>query len=399
MADLGDFISARGRVISSKTGELSVLAETWAIVSKALRPLPVLHKELSNEASSRRRYLDFITDPESAELMKIRSQVINSLRENYFRRGYIELETPIIQTIHGGAAAKPFQTRIHAFDLDVFLRISPELFLKRAVVGGLERVFEINRVFRNEGVDSTHSPEFTMLESYQAYADYNDVAQLTQNLIQRCAEDVFGTTELKLRDGEIFDLGGTWQTRDFYATLSEAIGEEITPQTPFDALRKIAPREGLEKDVLSHDQPGLVSHGKLAELLFEHFWLEKFQQPTFIRDFPLDTSPLVSSSPDNPAVVEKWDLYIRGMELATGYSELTDPVVQRERLIQQSKLAAAGDEEAMSIDEEFLEALEHGMPPTGGLGLGIDRLLMALTGVTSIRETIPFPLVKPIGRV
>jgi lysyl-tRNA synthetase class 2 len=396
ITDLGDFIRAEGEIVVSKTGELSVFVQKWELLSKALRPMPILHKDLSEEEKTRRRFLDFITNPEAVELMQFRSQLVNSLRESFFNRNYVELETPMIQTVHGGAAAKPFETRINAFDLDVFLRISPELFLKRAIVGGIERVFEINRVFRNEGADSTHSPEFTMLESYEAYSDYLKIAELTKQLVQKCALDLFGILNLTLRTGEQLDLSGDWQTIDFYHTLSEKVGETIDYQTDLNHLIDLCQKAGLEKDLIKGKKQHLVNHGKLAELLFEHYMEGELEKPTFVLDFPVETSPLVSPHPDKPGVVEKWDLYIRGFELATGYSELVDPVIQRERLTQQSQLAAKGDEDAMQLDEDFLEALEFGMPPTGGMGMGIDRLLMVLTGVKSIRETIPFPLVKPL---
>jgi len=274
------------------------------------------------------------------------------------------------------------------------MRISPELFLKRAVVGGLDRVFEINRNFRNEGADSSHSPEFSMLESYEAYSDYNGVADLTQDLVQQAALDVFGTQQLTLKDGSTYDVSGKWKRIDFYETISEFVGQKITAEDSIDDLMKIIQKLGLEKEALKDQKKNIITHGKLAELIFEHFEDELYE-PTFVMDFPVETSPLVSQHRTKPGVAEKWDLFVRGFELATGYSELVDPVIQRERLTKQSLLAANGDEEAMQLDEDFLEALEFGMPPTGGMGMGIDRLVMTLTGVTSIRETIPFPLVKP----
>ena len=268
---------------------------------------------------------------------------------------------------------------------DVFLRIAPELFLKRAVVGGIDRVYEINRNFRNEGADRTHSPEFAMLEAYEAYGDYNTMAKLTQGLIQNSAMDCFGTLQVELENGEVNDLSGEWDRVSMFESLSAACGVEITPETDIAVLKKIADKEGLEID---HPL-----HGKYVEELWEHFVKTSLQKPTFVIDFPVDTSPLVRNHRSKPGVVEKWDLYIRGYEQATGYSELVDPVIQRERFVEQVKLAAAGDPEAMKLDEEFLKALEFGMPPSGGMGMGIDRLLMSLTGL-GIRETIMFPLVK-----
>jgi len=314
-----------------------------------------------------------------------RSKAVASLRKTFADRGYIEVETPMLQVMHGGASARPFVTHSNAFDTELFLRIAPELYLKRAVVGGIDRVFEINRNFRNEGADSTHSPEFAMLESYEAYGDYNVIAELTQTLVQNAAFDITGSHTVTWADGTEYDLGGEWDRIRMYDSLSEAVGEEISPATPVEDLRAIAAREGIE---IEHPL-----HGKYVEELWEHFVKGSLVRPTFVMDFPVDTSPLVRAHRSREGVVEKWDLYVRGFELATGYSELIDPVVQRERFIEQAKLAAAGDVEAMRLDEEFLRALEFGMPPTGGLGMGIDRLLMALTGL-GIRETILFPLVK-----
>jgi lysyl-tRNA synthetase class 2 len=317
--------------------------------------------------------------------VRTRAKAVQSLRETFSDHGYLEVETPMLQTLHGGASARPFVTHSNAFDIELYLRIAPELFLKRAVVGGIERVFEINRNFRNEGADSTHSPEFSMLEAYQAYGDYQTMADLTQELIQRSAMAVSGSMEVTWADGTRYDLGGQWDRISLYRSLSEACGEEITPDTPDSTLKAMASALDLEVN--------LPTHGKWVEELWEHFVKPGLEHPTFVRDYPVDTSPLVRDHRDQHGVVEKWDLYVRGFELATGYSELVDPVIQRERFIAQAALAARGDHEAMRLDEEFLRALEHGMPPSGGMGMGIDRLLMALTGL-GIRETILFPLVK-----
>ncbi|MDR1447731.1 MAG: lysine--tRNA ligase [Candidatus Ancillula sp.] len=397
--DLGDHISVTGRVISSKTGELSVLTTSWVLASKALRPLPVLHKELSDDTRARRRYVDLITRQQARDIVRIRSNVVKSLRKNFDERLFLEIETPMLQTIHGGAAARPFMTHINAFDIDLYLRIAPELFLKRAVIGGIEKVFEINRNFRNEGVDSSHSPEFTMLEAYEAYSDYISMADLTQDLIQKAALDVFGSLEVEVFDSKLKETtrysfaSENWTRLDLYTSLSDAAQKKITPETSLDDLIELANKVGLEKEVLSENKK-LLTHGKVVELLWEELVGAHLYNPTFVMDFPLDTSPLTRNHRTKPGVVEKWDLYVRGFELATAYSELVDPVLQRERLTKQSELAADGDDEAMKFDEDFLEALEYGMPPTGGMGMGIDRLLMALTGL-GIRETIAFTLVKP----
>ncbi|NDC19207.1 MAG: lysine--tRNA ligase, partial [Microbacteriaceae bacterium] len=364
---------------------LSILVDNWAMAAKTIRPLPNLHNELGEEYRVRHRYVDLIVRDRAREVVQIRSKVMQSLRKTFTQDDFIEVETPMLQTIHGGASARPFKTHSNAFDTELFLRIAPELFLKRAVVGGIDRVYEINRNFRNEGADRTHSPEFAMLEAYEAYGDYNTMAALTQALIQNAAMDVFGTLQVQLEDGEVNDLSGDWARISMFESLSEAAGVEITPETDISVLKKIADKEGLEID---HPL-----HGKYVEELWEHFVKGDLQKPTFVMDFPVDTSPLVRNHRSKPGVVEKWDLYIRGYEQATGYSELVDPVIQRERFVEQVKLAAAGDPEAMKLDEEFLKALEFGMPPSGGMGMGIDRLLMSLTGL-GIRETIMFPLVK-----
>ena len=387
MVDIGDFVGVTGEVISSRRGELSILCDSWQMVSKALRPLPVAHKPLSEETRVRQRYVDLIVRPEARDMARMRPKVMQSLRTTFSNYDFVEVETPMLQTLHGGAAARPFKTHSNAFDIELFLRIAPELFLKRCVVGGIERVYEINRNFRNEGADSTHSPEFAMLEFYQSYADYNDMAKFTQELIQNAAMAVCGTLQVTHLDGTVHDLGGEWKSVSMFPALSAAIGKEITPQTPIEELKKLA------ADVDMKPEKTWV-HGKYIEELFEHYVISTFTTPTFVRDFPVDTSPLVRDHRYEAGVVEKWDLYVDGFELATGYSELVDPVIQRQRLVEQATLAARGDAEAMRMDEDFLRALEYGAPPMGGVGMGIDRLLMALTGL-GIRETILFPLVKP----
>ncbi|WP_034268682.1 lysine--tRNA ligase [Haloechinothrix halophila] len=385
--DLGDHVFVHGEVITSKRGELSVMADSWQIAAKALRPLPVMHKDLAEETRIRQRYVDLIVRPKANEVVRTRAGVMRALRDSFHQRGYIEVETPMLQTLHGGAAARPFVTESNAFDMQLFLRIAPELYLKRCVVGGLEKVFEINRNFRNEGSDSSHSPEFAMLEFYEAYATYDSMATLTRELVQEAAKAVFGSHTVTLSDGSDYDLSGEWTTLTMYGSLSEALGEEVTPETSADKLHGYAKEHELDVD------PKLT-HGKLVEELWEHLVGDHLYAPTFVRDFPVETSPLTRQHRSNPDVAEKWDLYVRGFELATGYSELVDPVVERERLTAQAKLAAAGDSEAMQLDEDFLRALEYGMPPSGGVGMGIDRLLMALTGL-GIRDTILFPLVRP----
>lgn len=386
LVDLGDHVFVDGQVISSRRGELSIMVADWRIATKAILPLPNMYSELSEENRVRSRFLDLIVRDRARETVVARAKTNASVRQTFTSHGFLEVETPMLQVQPGGASARPFITNSNAFDTDLYLRIAPELYLKRAVVGGIDRVFEINRNFRNEGADSTHSPEFVMIEAYQAYTDYNGIADLTQEIIQNAAIAVTGSTTVTWADGTEYDLGGDWERLPMYGSLSEASGREITPETSLDELLAFAAEVGV-------DAPPHATHGKLVEELWEHFVKPGLTRPTFVMDFPVDTSPLVREHRSMPGVVEKWDLYTRGFELATGYSELVDPVIQRERFEEQAKLAARGDLEAMRIDGEFLRALEHGMPPTGGMGMGIDRLLMAITGL-GIRETILFPLVK-----
>lgn len=397
--DLGDHLFVFGPAMRSKRGELSIFAvpsekvPAWKLAAKAIRPLPKTfvtedgeEMTLSEEVRIRRRYLDMIVRPAAREMVRFRAGVVRSLREYFHDAGFIEIETPMLQNIHGGAAARPFQTHMNAYDTELYLRIAPELFLKRAVVGGIEKVFEINRNFRNEGADSSHSPEFTMLEAYEAYGTYDSMAQRTREFIQKAARDAFGTEKVILSDGSEYDLSGQWTSISFYDCISEALGEEISPETPIERLREIAD----EREI------GYADHavaGKIAEEIFETLVGDHLYLPTFVRDYPVDTSPLVRQHRSLPGRVEKWDLYVRGFELATAYSELVDPVVQRQRFEEQALAAANGDPEAMVLDEDFLEAMEQGMPPSGGMGMGLDRLLMALTG-EGIRETITFPLTK-----
>ena len=389
--DLGDIVFVHGEVISSRRGELSVLADSWQMASKALRPLPVAHKEMSEESRVRQRYVDLIVRPQARSVARQRIAVVRAVRNGLERRGFLEVETPMLQTLAGGAAARPFVTHSNALDSDLYLRIAPELFLKRCVVGGLERVFELNRVFRNEGADSTHSPEFAMLETYQAWGTYDDSAVITRELIQEVADEAIGTRQVSLPDGTIYDLDGEWPSIQMYPSLSEALGEEITPDTGLEYLLGIADRLGVE---IPRDRG--YGHGKLVEELWEHTVGNALWAPTFVKDFPVETTPLTRQHRSMPGVTEKWDLYVRGIELATGYSELVDPIIQRERFEAQARAAAAGDDEAMALDEDFLAAMEYAMPPTTGTGMGIDRLLMVLTGL-SIRETVLFPIVRRHG--
>lgn len=393
--DLGDIVSVRGRVIASKRGELSVMAKSWHMASKALNPLPVAFADMNEEQRVRRRYTDLIMREDARTNAMTRIKVIAAVRKYLTGLDFVEIETPMLQTLHGGAAARPFVTRSNALDIDLYLRIAPELFLKRAVVGGIERVFEINRNFRNEGVDSSHSPEFTMLETYQAWGTYKDGAATMKGLVQFCAEEVFGSQKVTLADGTEYDFGGEWKVLEMYPSLNEALQRkfpgqpEVTIDTDVDTLKDIAETIGLKVP----ENAGWL-HGKLVEEIWEELCSDQLYEPTFVVNFPVETSPLTRDHRSKKGVTEKFDLYVRGFELATGYSELVDPVIQRERFEDQARLASAGDDEAMQLDEDFLAAMEQGMPPTAGCGMGVDRLLMALTGL-GIRETVLFPMVKP----
>jgi lysyl-tRNA synthetase class 2 len=385
--DLGDQVFITGEVISSRRGELSVLADSWRMTAKALRPLPVAHKPMSEEARVRQRYVDLIVRPEARKMVEIRSTVIRSLRATLESRGYLEVETPVLQTVHGGAAARPFHTHLNAFDQPMSLRIALELPLKRCIVGGIDKVFEIGRIFRNEGVDSTHSPEFTMLEAYQAYGDYHTMAELTRSLIISAAKAVEIASPVA-HNGEEIDLAGEWRWVTVHDAVSAAVGEPVDPGTSAEQLRRIA---GVHSVALKPEWGAGDIVLELFEKLVEHTLI----QPTFVADYPRSVKPLARTHRDDPRLAEAWDLIIGGTEIAPAYSELVDPVEQRRLLVSQSVAAAAGDPEAMALDEDFLTALEYGMPPTGGMGLGVDRLVSLLTG-KGIRETILFPLLKPL---
>jgi lysyl-tRNA synthetase, class II len=386
--DLGDHVGVTGEVISSRRGELSVLADSFAITAKALRPLPDKYRGLTDpESRVRHRYVDLIANPAARRMAEIRAALTRSVREELHARGYLEAETPVLQTLHGGANARPFTTHINAFDLDLFLRIALELYLKRLVVGGIERVYEIGRIFRNEGADATHNPEFTMLEVYEAYGDYNTMATLTRELLQAAAEAAYGRQIAIRPDGTEVDISGPWREDTVHGALSAALGTEVTPGTSEQELRRLAAERDIEL------QPSWGQAQVLLEL-YEHLVEATTVEPTFYRDFPVEVAPLTRQHRDDARLAEKWDLVAFGTEIATAYSELVDPTEERARLTAQSLLAAGGDPEAMQLDEDFLRALEYGMPPSGGMGMGIDRMLIMLTG-NPVRETVLFPLVKP----
>ncbi|MCX5045088.1 bifunctional lysylphosphatidylglycerol synthetase/lysine--tRNA ligase LysX [Aldersonia sp. NBC_00410] len=390
--DLGDLIEVSGKLGRSRRGEFSILATDWRMIGKCLHPLPDKWKGLSDpETRVRQRYVDLTINQHSRELLVMRSAVVKSLRDSLAARGFLEVETPILQQVHGGANAAPFRTHINAYDLDLYLRIAPELYLKRLCVAGMEKVFEIGRVFRNEGVDFKHNPEFTILEAYEAHSDYEHMMVLCRKLIQAAALAAHGR-EIILRpgpDGEMVevDISGEWPVQTMHGAVAEKLGVDVTPQTPLDELRRLCDENEIPY------QPGW-DEGAVAQEMYEHLVEDHTEFPTFYTNFPTSMSPLTRPHPTIPGVAAKWDLVAWGIELGTAYSELTDPVDQRNRLTEQSMLAAGGDEEAMELDEDFLQALEHAMPPTGGLGMGVDRIVMLITG-GSIRETLAFPLAKP----
>lgn len=385
LVDLGDHVAVQGRVIASRSGELSVTATSWRMASKALRPPPTLHKDLSEEVRVRERYADLVVRQEARDMVRLRARVNRAVRETLEDQGYVEIETPVLQLVHGGASARPFATHHNAYDQPMTLRIALELNLKKAVVGGVDRVYEMGRIFRNEGADSTHSPEFTMLEAYQAYGDQTSIAGLMRDLYLAVA-DRLGSRRVETSAGPV-DLDGPWRWLPVYQGISEVVGEVVGIDTPLETLREYAVKHDVSLDpAWGAEKVALELLGELVE--------PTLVQPTFLCDYPASAQPLARPHRSAPGLIEAWDLIIGGVERGTGFSELVDPVVQREVLTAQSLLAAGGDEEAMQVDEDFLRALELGAPPMGGLGLGIDRMVMFFTGAT-IRETILFPLLKP----
>ena len=392
--DLGDHVGVIGEVVTSRRGELSVDAREWTLTAKCLRPLPDKHKGLHDpEARVRLRHVDLIVNPAARDALYLRTRAVAGVREFLTGREFIEVETPILQKVHGGANAKPFLTHINAYDLRLYLRIAPELFLKRLLVGGIEKVFELNRNFRNEGADATHNPEFTMLEAYEAYGDYDTMLTLMQEMVQHAATRAYGSPVARRVDAEgrttEYDLSGAWRVMTVNDAISEALGEPVDNDTTVDRLGQLC-----DKADVGYDPAW--TRGAIVQALYDELVEAHTVLPTFYKNFPTEVSPLTRQHRTDPRMAERWDVVAFGAELGTAYSELIDPVEQRRRLTAQSLLAAKGDPEAMELDEEFLATLEYAMPPTGGLGMGVDRLLIALTG-RSIRETILFPLVKPQG--
>ena len=386
--DLGDIVGIKGKLFLTKTGELTVNAESIEMLTKSLRPLPEKHSGLvDTEQRYRKRYLDLITNPESLEVFKKRSQIITAIREYFIDNEYQEVETPMMHSILGGAAAKPFATHHNALGMDLYLRIAPELYLKRLMVGGIEKVFEINRNFRNEGLSTKHNPEFTMLEYYTAYADYNDQMSFIEDLLKVVSEKVLGTSKIE-QEGTSYDFSKSFERISLKDSVAQKLSAEPTSLDNRDFLLETAKKYKIE------DLDNL-SDGKILFELFEELVEEELMHPTFVTGYPKDVSPLSRSSDDDPSVVDRFELFIGGKEIANGFSELNDPDDQAERFREQVEQKSKGDEEAMEFDSDYVEALEYGLPPCAGVGIGIDRLVMLLTGAKSIRDVLLFPQMKP----
>ena len=386
--DLGDIVGIKGKLFLTKTGELTVNAESIEMLTKSLRPLPEKHSGLvDTEQRYRKRYLDLITNPESLEVFKKRSQIITAIREYFIDNEYQEVETPMMHSILGGAAAKPFATHHNALDMDLYLRIAPELYLKRLMVGGIEKVFELNRNFRNEGLSTKHNPEFTMLEYYTAYADYNDQMSFIEDLLKVVSEKVLGTSKIE-QEGTSYDFSKSFERISLKDSVAQKLSAEPTSLDNRDFLLETAKKYKIE------DLDDL-SDGKILFELFEELVEEELMHPTFVTGYPKDVSPLSRSSDDDPSVVDRFELFIGGKEIANGFSELNDPDDQADRFREQVEQKSKGDEEAMEFDSDYVEALEYGLPPCAGVGIGIDRLVMLLTGAKSIRDVLLFPQMKP----
>jgi len=385
--DLGDFIGAEGDIFRTKMGEISVYVKTFEMLCKAIRPLPdKFHGLKDQELKYRKRYLDLIMNPESRAVLEKRMKMMHAIREFMDKQKFIEVETPILHPIYGGAAAKPFKTFHNDLKMELFLRISPELYLKRLIVGGFDKVYDINKNFRNEGIDTTHNPEFTMLEAYWAYADYNDIMKLTEDLYEYAALKVNGTTKSTYKGNEI-DVKAPWQRITMLDAIKKYIGIDAGKMTK-EELKKFVEEKHVEFD--KED-----TWGNYVIVIFEHFCEDKFIQPTFVIDHPEESTPLCKRHRKDSRLIERFEPFCCGMELANAYSELNDPIHQRKLLEDQARQLRAGNEEANPVDEDFLEAIDQGMPPTGGLGIGLDRMAMLILGQESIRDVILFPTMKP----
>jgi len=386
-SDLGDFFGVTGQIMKTNTGEVTIKAEEITLLSKALRPLPDKYHGLTNvEQRYRQRYLDLISNKESFDRFMKRSQIISEIRRYLDGQGYIEVETPVLHNQAGGATARPFITHHNALDIDLYLRIALELHLKRLIVGGVEKVYEIGRVFRNEGIDTTHNPEFTMLECYTAYADFKDVMNLTEGIIRNAAEKTLGTSQISY-EGQAVDLASDFKRIHMVDAIKEETGVDFWQEVTLDEARELAKKHHVEIT-------DAMQVGHIINEFFETFVEETLQQPTFVYGHPVEVSPLAKKNVDDPRFTDRFELFIVGHEFANAFTELNDPIDQRERFESQEKEREAGNDEAHGVDEDFLEALEYGMPPTGGLGIGIDRLIMLLTDASSIRDVLLFPTMR-----
>lgn len=388
--DIGDIIGIKGFVFKTRTEEISIHAKEVVLLTKSLRPLPEkFHGLKDTELRYRQRYVDLIMNPEVKDTFMIRSKIIKEIKNVLDNKGYVEVETPILNTIAGGAAARPFITHHNTLNMDMYLRIANELYLKRLIVGGFDRVYEMGRMFRNEGISIKHNPEFTSIELYAAYQDYNDMMDITEEIISTVAQKVLGTTKITYQ-GTPIDLTPNWKRISMIDSIKEVTGIDFnilnTDEEASDAARKI----GIEID-------GTLERGNVINLVFEERVEETLIQPTFIIDYPVEVSPLTKRKPSDPRLVERFEVFIGGREYGNAYSELNDPIDQYERFLAQVKQKEAGDEEANDMDDDFVQALEYGMPPTGGLGIGIDRLIMLLTDSASIRDVLLFPTMKPLN--
>ncbi|HID10042.1 MAG TPA: lysine--tRNA ligase [Candidatus Latescibacteria bacterium] len=398
LLDIGDIIGVRGTAFRTRTGEFTIGVESLEVLCKSLRPLPIVKEKMEGdrrivydpftdkEQRYRQRYVDLIVNPEVREAFRKRTEVVRALRTFLDKRGFLEVETPVLQPIYGGASARPFVTHHNTLDIDLYLRISNELYLKRLIVGGFERVYEFSRNFRNEGMDRSHNPEFTLLEAYQAYVDYTDIMQLTEEMIAQAAWEVLGTAWISYQGTEV-DLAPPWRRVRMLEALGERVGVDVR-ELPDGELRELCLRHEVEVD-------GGMGRGKMMDKLFDEVVKPHLVQPTFVLDYPVETSPLAKRHREDPELVERFEAFIAGMEIANAFSELNDPEDQCRRFEEQMRLRERGDEEAQVLDEDFIRALEYGMPPTGGLGIGIDRLVMLFTDTPSIRDVIFFPQMRP----
>lgn len=391
LMDIGDTVGITGTAFRTHMGELSIKANSVEMLSKSLRPLPEKWHGLKDvETRYRQRYVDLIVNPEVRDTFVKRSQIIRSVREVLDSHDFLEVETPILNTIAGGAAARPFISYHNALDMQVYMRIAPELYLKRLIVGGMDRVYEMGRVFRNEGIDNRHNPEFTSVEIYQAFADYRDMMDLTEEVVVKTAEKVLGTTTINY-EGTTIKLASPWKRMSMIEAVKEYSGKDFTNVTDLEEARAIAK----ELNVAIEPSFGI---GKIINACFEEYVEDKLIQPTFITGHPKEISPLAKSNPENPEITDRFEAYIYGREICNGFTELNDPIDQKERFLKQVEERANGDEEANMMDEDFVNALEYGLPPTGGLGIGIDRLVMFLTNSSTIRDVLFFPTMKPLGK-